>query len=73
MEFVLKYRPMTREQYVERTGHEPHHDDLDRVNCPHAGAIGHLCCGWNDRMNRPQFMIGPQAWNGKPAPTAGQE
>lgn len=59
---------ITREHFIEATGTEPQHDDLDRCNCQHAGAIGHLCCGWNPYLEKPQFMIGPRAWNGKPLP-----
>lgn len=61
-------KQITRERFFEAVGFWPEHDDLDRCNCPHAGALGHQCCGWNDRVGKPQFMIGPAAWNGKPAP-----
>lgn len=58
----------TAEQFEAATGFPPQHDDLDRVNCPYAGSMGHFCCGWNTYRNKPQFMIGPQAWNGRPMP-----
>jgi hypothetical protein len=60
----------TPQDFYAATGRWPQHDDMDRVNCPHAGAMGHLCCGWNDRVGVPQMEIGPQAWNGKPMPVA---
>lgn len=68
MEFVLRPRPITAEWFRERTGFDPQDDDLERCNCKHAGAIGHLFCGWNDALNKPQFMCEPLQWNGKPMP-----
>lgn len=59
---------ITPEKFIAATGFEPQHDDLDRCNCPYAGSMGHLSCGWNRYLNKPQFMIGPQAWNGRPMP-----
>lgn len=56
---------ITREKFIEVVGREPTHDDLERCNCHNAGTIGHLYCGWNPHLNKPQFEIGPQAWNGK--------
>lgn len=58
----------TAEQFEAATGFPPQHDDLARVNCPYAGALGHLCCGWNHAANKPQFMCGPAAWDGRPMP-----
>lgn len=53
-----------RKRFVEATGREPEQDDLERCNCPDAGAIGHLCCGWDNAADKPQFEIGPREWNG---------
>jgi hypothetical protein len=50
---------ITREKFIEATGREPEHDDLERVNCGHRGEIGHMCCGWNWLHGKPQFEIGP--------------
>jgi hypothetical protein len=61
---------ITRDKFIMATGVEPQDDDLDRCNCPHAGALGHLCCGWDDDHDKPQFMVGARAWNGKPMPHA---
>jgi hypothetical protein len=56
---------ITAAAFKKATGREPEHDDLERVNCMEAGTIGHLCCGWNNEQNKPQFDIGPREWNGK--------
>jgi len=50
---------ITRKKFVEATGREPIQDDLERSNCNLAGQIGHSCCGWNIRYNKPQFDVGP--------------
>lgn len=50
---------ITREQFIAATGREPQDDDLERVNCEHAGKLGHWCCGWNQELNKPQFDVGP--------------
>lgn len=50
---------ITREKFIEATGWEPKDDDLERCNCPAAGAIGHLFCGWNEKFDLPQFEVGP--------------
>ena len=46
---------ITREKFIEATGREPQHDDLDRVNCDRAGEITHLCCGWDHAANKPRY------------------
>ena len=62
---------ITREKFIEATGREPEDDDLQRCNCREAGMLMHLCCGWNYKHNKPQFMIGPQKWNGRhPEPSS---
>ena len=40
----------------------PRHDDLRRVNCKHAGEVGHLFCGWCKKHDRPRFecTCGPE-------------
>jgi hypothetical protein len=55
---------ITAEQFEKAVGRKPEDDDLDRVNCSEAGSIGHLCCGWNNVENKPQFDVGPREWNG---------
>lgn len=47
---------ITRAKFIERTGKQPIHDDMERVNCPDAGKPGHLSCGWCDEHNLPQFV-----------------
>jgi len=49
---------ITRERFIEATGIEPEHDDLERCNCPCAGELGHVMCGWVDEENLPRFMVG---------------
>lgn len=44
---------MTAQEFQEATGHEPMDDDLERVNCPDAGRIGHVTCGWCAKHQRP--------------------
>lgn len=46
---------VTAEQFEKATGRPPQDDDLDRCNCPNAGEIGHLLCGWDDHLNLPAF------------------
>lgn len=55
---------ITREKFLEATGREPVNDDLERCNCSQAGALLHLCCGWDEKEDKPQFMVGPRPWNG---------
>lgn len=50
---------ITREKFIEATGHEPDNDDLERCNCSMAGEVGHYFCGWNHAKNKPQFMTEP--------------
>lgn len=37
---------MTADQFLRVMGRPAELDDLERVNCPLAGRIGHLGCGW---------------------------
>ena len=36
----------TAKDFSEVMGYEPGQDDMERANCPDAGQIGHLGCGW---------------------------
>jgi hypothetical protein len=54
---------ISREKFIERVGHEPEQDDLERCNCPRAGEIGHWCCGWNVEADMPQFLVGVRPIN----------
>lgn len=49
---------MTAEEFTSKMGIEPVNDDLERVNCEHAGEFGHRYCGWCDDHNKPRFMCG---------------
>lgn len=44
---------ITAEEYEEAVGRPPVDDDLDRANCPKAGELGHMMCGWNHELNLP--------------------
>lgn len=48
---------MTPEEFEKLTGHPPQHDDLERVNCPHANGSkrGHAMCGVCDH-GQPKFL-----------------
>lgn len=39
-------------------GFAPKDDDLERVNCPRAGEIGHSHCGWCLLDDKPRFICG---------------
>jgi hypothetical protein len=49
---------MTAKQFEQITGRPPEQDDLERVNCPQAGSIGHEHCGTCPVCNLPRFMCG---------------
>lgn len=49
---------ITAEEFEARTGQPPEQDDLERVNCPHAGSMGHWQCGWCDDCELPQYQCG---------------
>ena len=50
-----KYR---REEFIREFGLIPEHDDLERVNCPLEGTIGHLHCGVCTIHHKPRFLCG---------------
>lgn len=54
-EFLYKGAEITRKKFKEATGRNPENDDLERVNCPDAGKIGHRSCGWCKNCNLPVF------------------
>lgn len=49
---------VTAEQFTQAVGHPPEYDDLERCNCDHVGEIGHWCCGWCEKHNKPVFICG---------------
>lgn len=59
---------ITAEHFTARVGYPPEKDDLERCNCPKAGQIGHLACGWNEFYDMPVFCVGPFL----PLPAAGE-
>lgn len=46
---------MTEEEFKALTGRDSQDDDLERVNCPKAGLLGHESCGLNIH-GLPRFM-----------------
>lgn len=48
-------RNMNCKEFTQLVGREPDMDDLERVNCDSAGAIGHSCCGWCFIHSKPKF------------------
>ena len=50
---------ITREKYIQATGHEPKDDDLERANCTDAGKVGHFHCGWDEEKDLPRTMTNP--------------
>lgn len=49
--------PITKEYFTETLGRHPIEDDLERVNCPYAGELGHEHCGWNKLQNKPAYQV----------------
>jgi hypothetical protein len=45
-------------EFEKRFGCKAERDDLDRVNCSHAGSVGHYHCGVCSIHNKPRFMCG---------------
>jgi uncharacterized OB-fold protein len=45
----------TAEEFKLAVGREPEADDLERVNCPNAGRVGHYSCGWCEKCDKPYF------------------
>ena len=49
---------ITAAQFYAAVGSRPKDDDLERCNCPEAGAEAHWSCGWCDAHNKPVFICG---------------
>lgn len=47
---------ITKEDFAYAIGQKPVQDDMERVNCPKAGQIAHMQCGWCYTCNMPVFM-----------------
>lgn len=47
---------ITEEMFKAAMNSDPIQDDLERCNCERAGELGHLCCGWNYKLNVPMFV-----------------
>lgn len=46
------------QEFENKTGYAPERDDLERVNCKDAGAVGHSQCGWCTSHDLPRFQCG---------------
>lgn len=49
---------MDTETFEKKVGHPPIMDDLERVNCPDAGKVGHYFCGWCEQCDKPRWHCG---------------
>lgn len=58
LEFRIRPKAIDVEYFTRVTGRPPMHDDLERCNCPTAGAAGHAMCGWCDEHWSPAFICG---------------
>ena len=56
---TMKKPQITAKYFTEKVGNSPENDDLERVNCPQAGELGHFFCGWNEEKDLPRFMTEP--------------
>lgn len=49
---------ITAEHFEKATGRAPEDDDLNRANCPEAGLVGHMSCGWDHERDLPVYETG---------------
>jgi hypothetical protein len=54
--FMLKSKFKTLEEFYNAVGRGAQDDDMERVNCEHAGCFGHQQCGWCEECNKPRFL-----------------
>lgn len=47
---------ITKRVFKGAVGRDPVDDELEKCNCPRAGEIGHLTCGWCYDCNLPMSM-----------------
>lgn len=52
-----------RHEFESRMGRPPANWELDRINCPNAGQIGHYACGWCDFHSQPVIVCGCRVRN----------
>lgn len=48
----------TEEDFERMVGSPPELDDMERLNCEHAGALLHMCCGYCETHDKPRFVCG---------------
>lgn len=51
-------RQISEAMFIACTGRKPVEDDMERVNCPKQGEVGHWSCGWNWSKSLPVFQVG---------------
>lgn len=44
--------------FFMKVGQWPMEDEMKRVNCRHAGELGHRSCGWCEKHDKPRFVCG---------------
>lgn len=49
---------MNAQEFIALVGRQPVFDDLERVNCKHAGEPGHFQCGLCPKCGKPRFVCG---------------
>ena len=49
---------ITEQIFIEKAGHQPTNDDVERCNCKDIGKPGHSACGWCPEHDLPRFMCG---------------
>ncbi len=61
---------ITSVHFEDRVGRKPELDDLERVNCKHAGEFpNHQSCGWCTTCDLPRFMCGNRLHDTTPTDT----
>lgn len=58
LSLLQKAGGLTAEEFETRFGIKPKNDDLERVNCPRVGELGHWMCGICSIHHGPRFACG---------------
>lgn len=65
--------PMTEPEFRDTFGRDAGQDDLHRVNCTDAGAVGHYQCGWCMTHETARFACGCIGGGQRGAPSIGRD
>ena len=49
-------KKITAEEFEAIAGRPPENDDLERVNCPKAGELLHMYCGYCATCGKPRIL-----------------